>query len=112
MYEAMPRRLPDLHTRFVTHTLCLFEKHEMENIGYWTEVFDTSNRLVYMLGDPSLGEREKSWAVFLKDLDWQTARVESEKNDPRERRVENLRLFCLQDKARPIRTQYLGSGAV
>jgi hypothetical protein len=48
--------------------------------GYWTEVFGTSNRLVYMLGYPSLGEREKSWAAFLPDPDWQKARAESEKN--------------------------------
>jgi len=80
IYEAMPGRLPDLHTRFATHTLRLFEKHGMENIGYWTEVFGTSNRLVYMLGYPNLGEREKSWATFQRDPDWQQARAESEKN--------------------------------
>jgi hypothetical protein len=80
IYEAMPGRLPDLHSRFANHTLRLFKKHGIENIGYWTEVFGTSNRLVYMLGYPSLGEREKSWAAFLMDPDWQTARTESEKN--------------------------------
>ena len=80
IYEAMPGRLPDLHTRFATHTLRLFAKHGMDNIGYWTEVFGTSNRLVYMLGYPSLGEREKSWTAFQRDPDWQTARTESEKN--------------------------------
>ena len=73
------RETPDLHTRF-THTLGLFVKHGIENIGYWTEVFGTSNRLVYMLGYPSLGEREKSWAAFMRDPDWQQARAESEKN--------------------------------
>jgi hypothetical protein len=52
----------------------------MANIGYWTEVFGTSNRLVYMLGYPSLGDREKSWAAFQADRDWQQARAESEKN--------------------------------
>jgi len=80
VYEAMPGRLPDLHARFANHTLRLFEKHGMENIGYWTEVFGTSNRLVYMLGYPNLGEREKSWAAFQTDPDWQQARAESEKN--------------------------------
>jgi hypothetical protein len=54
IYEAIPGRLPDLHNRFANHTLRLFEKHGMANIGYWTEVFGTSNRLVYMLGYPSL----------------------------------------------------------
>jgi len=80
IYEAMPGRLPDLHNRFANHTLRLFEKHGMANIGYWTEVFGTSNRLVYMLGYPSLGDQEKSWAAFQADPDWQRARAESEKN--------------------------------
>ena len=80
IYEAMAGRLPDLHNRFANHTLRLFEKHGMANIGYWTEVFGTSNRLVYMLGYPSLGDREKSWAAFQADPDWQRARAESEKN--------------------------------
>ena len=52
IYEAMPGKLPDLHNRFANHTLRLFEKHGVTNIGYWTEVFGTSNRLVYMLGYP------------------------------------------------------------
>jgi hypothetical protein len=80
IYDSMPGRMPDLHTRFANHTLRLFEKHGMTNIGYWTEVFGTSNRLVYMLGYPSLGDREKSWAAFQADPEWQRARAESEKN--------------------------------
>jgi len=80
IYEAMPGRLPDLHNRFANHTIGLFKKHGIENIGYWTETFGTSNRLVYMLGYPSLGDREKSWAAFGADPDWQKARAESEKN--------------------------------
>jgi hypothetical protein len=82
IYEAMAGKLPDLHNRFANHTLRLFEKHGMTNMGYWTEVFGTSNRLVYMLGYPSLGDREKSWAAFQRDPDWQKARAESEKNGP------------------------------
>jgi len=89
IYDAMAGKLPDLHTRFATHTLRLFEKHGMENIGYWTEVFGTSNRLVYMLGYPSLGDREKSWAAFMKDPDWQQARAESEKNGTLVAKVSN-----------------------
>jgi hypothetical protein len=82
IYEAMPGKLPDLHNRFANHTLRLFEKHLITNIGYWTEVFGTSNRLVYMLGYPSLADREKSWRAFQTDQDWQRARAESETNGP------------------------------
>jgi hypothetical protein len=82
IYDAMPGKLPDLHNRFATHTVGLFEKHGITSIGYWTEVFGTSNRLVYMLGYPNLGEREKSWVAFQADPEWRQARAESEKNGP------------------------------
>lgn len=89
IYDAVPGRLPDLHNRFANHTLGLFEKHGISNIGYWTEVFGTSNRLVYMLGYPSLGDREKSWKGFMKDPDWQKARAESERTGPLVTKVYN-----------------------
>ena len=80
VYEAMPGKLPDLHNRFSNHTMALFEKHGIENVAYWTEVVGTSNRLVYMLGYPDLGAREKSFAAFGSDPAWQKARAASEEN--------------------------------
>ena len=77
IYEAMPGRMPDLQTRFANHTMGLFERHGMENIGYWTELFGTSSRLVYMLGYASLADREKSWDSFRKDPEWHKAQAES-----------------------------------
>ena len=80
VYEAMPGKLPDLHNRFSNHTMGLFEKHGIENVAYWTEDVGTSNRLVYMLGYPDLAAREKGWAGFTSDPDWQKARAASEEN--------------------------------
>ena len=80
VYEAMPGKLPDLHNRFSNHTMALFEKHGIENVAYWTEDVGTSNRLVYMLGYPDLGAREKSFAAFGSDPAWQKARAASEEN--------------------------------
>src|SRR5205807_10589277 len=34
-YYAAPGKLDDLLARFRNHTTKLFEKHGMENIGYW-----------------------------------------------------------------------------
>ena len=82
VYDAMPGKLPALHNRFSNHTMRLFERHGIENVAYWTEVVGTSNRLVYMLGYPSLGDREKGWASFQADPDWVSARTESEKDGP------------------------------
>jgi len=80
VYEAMPGKLPDLHNRFSNHTMALFEKHGIENVAYWTEDVGTSNRLVYMLGYPDLAAREKGWAGFRSDPEWQKARAASEEN--------------------------------
>jgi hypothetical protein len=82
IYDAMPGKLPALHDRFANHTIKLFARHGIENIAYWTEDVGTSNRLVYLLGYPDLGAREKSWASFGADPDWQKARTDSEKNGP------------------------------
>lgn len=82
VYDAMPGKLPALHDRFAKHTIGLFSKHGIENIAYWTDDVGTSNRLVYMLGHPSLGHREQGFAAFQADPDWQRARAESEKDGP------------------------------
>jgi hypothetical protein len=82
LYDAMPGKLPALHDRFANHTIGLFAKHGIENIAYWTDDVGTSNRLIYMLGHPDLGARERNFAAFQEDSAWQQARAESEKNGP------------------------------
>ena len=78
VYDTLPGRLPALHDRFANHTMALFERHGIQNVAYWTEDVGTNNRLVYMLGYESLGDREKSWASFGADADWKKAREASE----------------------------------
>ncbi len=94
VYDAVPGKLPALHDRFANHTIRLFKKHGIANIAYWTEDVGTSNRLVYMLGYANLGARERAWAAFGADSEWQEARVESERNGAlvRESRHSILRL--------------------
>ena len=80
VYTAPAGKLDDLHARFRNHTVKLFEKHGMTNIGYWTPIENTENKLIYMLAYPSREAREASWKAFSADPDWQAARAESEKN--------------------------------
>ena len=82
IYDAVPGKLPALHDRFANHTMGLFKKHGMTNIAYWTEDVGTSNRLVYLLGYPSLGDREQSWSAFQADPEWQQAQAASEMDGP------------------------------
>ncbi len=93
VYEAMPGRLQDVIARFRNHTVKLFEKHGIKNIGYWTsEVGEASDRLIYIVAFESVEQRQKAWASFRNDPEWQRVRAESEKNGLINRRVFNTLL--------------------
>ena len=79
-YYAAPGKLDDLNARFRDHTVKLFEKHGMENIGYWVPQDNTNNMLIYVLAYPSREARAKAWRAFGTDPDWQAVVKESEKN--------------------------------
>ena len=50
IYECFAGKLPDLNARFRNHTMELFEKHGIRNVGYWThDVGPNSNQLVYLV---------------------------------------------------------------
>src|SRR5260370_37740825 len=61
VYFAAPGKLDDLNARFRNHTVALFEKHGMENLGYWVPVDNKENKLVYILAYPSREARQASW---------------------------------------------------
>lgn len=82
-YVTNEGKLPDLLNRFRNHTCHLFEKHGMENVGYWVpiEAADgAENTLIYIIAHKSRADAPKSWAAFSKDPDWQVARQASEFN--------------------------------
>lgn len=81
-YTATPGKMDALLARFRNHTLRLFERHGMTNIGYWTMVSgDNAERtLVYILAYPSQEAREASWKAFQADPEWQAAAKESQKD--------------------------------
>lgn len=79
-YYAAPGKLDALHARFRNHTVKLFEKHGMENIGYWVPQENPDSKLIYILAYPNREAREKSWQAFTADPDWQAACKASEVN--------------------------------
>ena len=79
-YYAAPGKLDDLHARFRDHTVALFEKHGITNIGYWVPIDNTDNKLIYVLAYPSREARETMWKEFAADEDWKKARAASEAN--------------------------------
>jgi hypothetical protein len=79
-YHAAEGKLDELHARFRDHTCKLFEKHGMENIGYWVPQENPDRLLIYLLAHPSREAAKKSWAAFIADPDWQKAHQASEVN--------------------------------
>lgn len=80
IYHAAPGKLDDLNARFRDHTMELFKKHGMENIGYWVPVDNTNNLLIYLLAYPSREARATSWKEFGADPDWKAVVKSSEAN--------------------------------
>jgi hypothetical protein len=78
-YTALDGKLDDLLARFRNHTVKLFEKHGMQNIGYWVAK-DTPNTLIYVVAHKDRAAADASWAAFRKDPEWIKARDASEKN--------------------------------
>ncbi len=89
VYYAAPGKLDDLNKRFRDHTLQLFEKHGIENIGYWVPIENSENKLIYVLRYPSRDAREKSWKEFFADTDWKVAAKASEANGKLVAKVES-----------------------
>ena len=93
VYETLPGMLPALHARFRDHTVKIFERHGIKNIGYWTsEVGDYTDRLIYIVAFEDAGQREQAWNSFRNDPEWQKVRADSEANGLIVRRVFNTLL--------------------
>jgi hypothetical protein len=80
IYYCLDGRLPNLEARFRNHTTKLFEKHGMENIGYWTPTTENNNILYYVLGFPNKEARDASWKAFVEDPEWKKVQKESEES--------------------------------
>ena len=81
-YTTTPGNLDNLNARFRNHTVKLFEKHGMTNIGYWVLAKGQKgddNTMIYMLAHKSQEAAKASFSQFLKDPAWIAAREESEK---------------------------------
>ncbi|MGC3947875.1 MAG: NIPSNAP family protein [Chryseolinea sp.] len=80
VYHTYPGRLDALLSRFQNHTTKIFEKHGMENIGYWVPSANDNQLLYYILAYPSKEARDKSWAAFSADPEWKQVQAKSEES--------------------------------
>ncbi len=79
-YTTNEGKLDALQSRFRRHTMRLFEKHGMTNVGYWIpeEAPLAQNTLIYIISHPSREAAKKNWAEFGSDPEWKRAARESE----------------------------------
>ncbi len=79
-YTAAPGKLDAMLQRFREHTVTLFAKHGMTNIGYWVPAENPDRKLIYLLAFPDRAARDASFKSFGADPAWQAAQKASEAN--------------------------------
>jgi hypothetical protein len=91
IYHCVPGRLPKLLERFEKATLSIWQRFGIRQAGFWTVVIGPTNHaLYYLIAWDSLADREKKWAAFMADPEWQAKRAESERDGPIIARVESM----------------------
>lgn len=88
-YTVAEGKMDGLLRRFEEHTMALFEKHRMTNIGYWVAESDPST-LVYLIRHD--GSAEENWATFVADPAWISARDASVEGGELTTRMESVLL--------------------
>lgn len=91
-YTTHEGRLDALNARFRNHTLKLFEKHGMTNIGYWVpqDAPAKSNTLIYVISHQSRDAAKKSWDAFRNDPEWKKVAADSEKDGKIVQKVDSV----------------------
>jgi hypothetical protein len=91
-YHCNPGKLNDLLTRFRDHTMTLFERHGMKNVGYWVPADDPAkqNTLVYIIAHENRELAKKNWDEFRADPEWKKVQSASEANGKLVERIDSV----------------------
>lgn len=90
IYTAAEGKMEALHSRFRDHTVGLFKKHGMVNIGYFSPLDAADNRLFYILGYKDKAARDASWRAFATDPAWTAVYQASQANGSLTSKIENV----------------------
>lgn len=92
IYTTVPGKLPALLARFRDHTITLFEKHGMEDLGYWvpSDPPRCQDTLYYILRHKSREAAVTAWEAFRADPAWQRVKKESEAGGKIVEKIESL----------------------
>lgn len=83
-YTAPEGRLGRLEARFRDHTMRLFEKHGMTNIGYWRPQDEpaSANTLIYVIAHKDRETAARNWQNFRDDPEWKKVSAETQLDGP------------------------------
>ena len=88
-YTSHEGKLESVLNRFENHTMSLFEKHGIRNVGYWVSE-DQDNTLIYIVAHESRDSAKQSWKSFVSDPEWKEARKASLVEGPIVDKIESL----------------------
>jgi hypothetical protein len=82
VYHTYPGKLDDLLARFRNHTMTIFERHGMKNVGYWTPMDEPEKgkTLYYIISHESREQAKANWTAFRNDPEWKKVQAASEAN--------------------------------
>jgi hypothetical protein len=80
-YYTHEGKLPDLLKRFENHTLAIFGKHKITNVGYWVPTKE-KDTLIYIISHESKEQADKNWQSFIADPLWKKVYAASRENGP------------------------------
>ena len=81
-YTTNAGKLTKLNARFRDHTTRIFNRHGINNVGYW-KPFDkpeSANTLIYLVHHASRQQADTNWKSFTGDPEWQKVAKESQAN--------------------------------
>ena len=81
-YTTHEGKLPNLLARFRDHTMRIFEKHGMTNVGYWVpqDAPLSDNTLIYIISHESREAADRNWSAFRSDPEWQRVVEDSQRD--------------------------------
>ena len=91
-YHTFPGRLDALHKRFREHTMKMFEKHGMTNVGYWVPQDSPAREstLIYVISHASREAAKANWDAFRNDPEWKAVAAASEADGKIVEKVESV----------------------
>lgn len=91
-YTTLDGRLEALKARFRDHTMKIFERHGMTNVGYWVPQDSprSENTLIYIISHASREQAKKNWDDFRNDPEWKKVSADSEKDGKIVSKVESV----------------------